>query len=112
VAGLNAYQPLALMGYPSMLVLLAAEARAGRLRILPRRITTTSEPLLPEVRQALTEAFCAPVANMYGTSEAGPVGVGASTAPASTSATTWSSSSRSTWTAARSRPGCAPTRCT
>ena len=74
VAGLNAYQPLALMGYPSMLALLAAEARAGRLRILPRRITTTSEPLLPEVRQALTESFCAPVANMYGTSEAGPDG--------------------------------------
>jgi phenylacetate-CoA ligase len=76
VAGLNAYQPLALMGYPSMLALLAAEARAGRLRILPRRVTTTSEPLLPEVRRALTEAFCAPVANMYGTSEAGPIGVG------------------------------------
>jgi phenylacetate-CoA ligase len=76
VAGLNAYQPLALMGYPSMLALLAAEARAGRLRILPRRITTTSEPLLPETRRALTEAFCAPVANMYGTSEAGPIGVG------------------------------------
>lgn len=76
VAGLNAYQPLALMGYPSMLALLAVEARAGRLRILPRRITTTSEPLLPEVRQVLTEAFCAPVANMYGISEAGPIGVG------------------------------------
>ena len=76
VTGLNAYQPLSLMGYPSMLALLAAEARAGRLRILPKRITTTSEPLAPEVRQALTEAFCAPVANMYGTSEAGPVGVG------------------------------------
>jgi phenylacetate-coenzyme A ligase PaaK-like adenylate-forming protein len=44
VAGLNAYQPLALMGYPSMLALLAVEARAGRLRILPRRIVTTSEP--------------------------------------------------------------------
>ena len=76
VAGLNAYQPLALMGYPSMLALLAVEARAGRLRILPRRVVTTSEPLLPEVRRALTEAFCAPVANMYGTSEAGPIGVG------------------------------------
>ena len=76
VAGLNAYQPMALMGYPSMLALLAVEARAGRLRILPRRVTATSEPLLPEVRRALTEAFCAPVANMYGTSEAGPVGVG------------------------------------
>jgi phenylacetate-CoA ligase len=76
VAGLNAYQPLVLMGYPSMLALLAAEARADRLRILPRRIITTSEPLLPEVRRALGEAFCVPVANMYGTSEAGPVGVG------------------------------------
>ena len=76
VAGLNDYQPLALMGYPSMLALLAAEARAGRLRILPKRITTTSEPLLPEVRRALTESFCAPVANMYGTSEAGPMGIG------------------------------------
>jgi phenylacetate-coenzyme A ligase PaaK-like adenylate-forming protein len=76
VAGLNAYQPLALIGYPSMLALLAAEARAGRLRILPRRITATSEPLLPEVRRALTESFCAPVSNMYGTSEAGPMGIG------------------------------------
>ena len=76
VAGLNAYQPLVLMGYPSMLALLAAEARADRLRILPRRIITTSEPLLPEVRRALGQAFCVPVANMYGTSEAGPVGVG------------------------------------
>jgi phenylacetate-coenzyme A ligase PaaK-like adenylate-forming protein len=76
VAGLNAYQPLTLMGYPSMLALLAVEARAGRLRVLPRRITTTSEPLLPEVRRALTETFWAPVSNMYGTSEAGPIGVG------------------------------------
>jgi len=76
VAGLNAYQPLVLMGYPSMLTLLAVEARAGRLRILPRRVVTTSEPLRPEARRALTETFRAPVANMYGTSEAGPIGVG------------------------------------
>jgi phenylacetate-coenzyme A ligase PaaK-like adenylate-forming protein len=79
VAGLNGYQPLVLMGYPSMLTLLtllAVEARAGRLRILPRRVVTTSEPLRPEARRALTETFRAPVANMYGTSEAGPVGVG------------------------------------
>jgi phenylacetate-CoA ligase len=55
----------------------------------PRRIITTSEPLLPEVRRAVGEAFCAPVANMYGTSEAGPVGVGCFRGPASTSATTW-----------------------
>jgi len=112
VAGLNAYQPTALMGYPSMLVLLAAEARAGRLRSLPRRITSTSEPLRPEARRSLAEAFRAPVANMYGTSEAGPVGSAASAAPASTSATTWSSSSRSTRPAGRSRPASARTRST
>jgi phenylacetate-CoA ligase len=76
VAGLNAYRPLVLMGYPSMLTLLAVEARAGRLRILPRRVVTTSEPLRPEARRALTQTFRAPVANMYGTSEAGPIGVG------------------------------------
>jgi phenylacetate-CoA ligase len=76
VAGLNAYQPVALMGYPSMLALLAVEAQAGRLRILPKRITCTSEPLLPEVRRALEEAFHAPVASMYGTSEAGPMAIG------------------------------------
>jgi phenylacetate-CoA ligase len=81
VAGLNDWQPLSIMGYPSMLALLAVEARAGRLRILPRRIITTSEPLLPEVRRALGETFRAPVANMYGTSEAGPVGCGCFRAP-------------------------------
>jgi phenylacetate-coenzyme A ligase PaaK-like adenylate-forming protein len=112
VAGLNAFQPGTLMGYPSMLALLAVEARAGRLRILPRRITTTSEPLLPEVRRALSETFQAPVANMYGTSEAGTIGSAAGAALASTSVTTSSSSSRSTWPATRSRRASAPTRCT
>ena len=112
VAGLNAYQPLTLMGYPSMLALLAVEARAGRLRILPRRVTSTSEPLLPEVRRALTEAFCAPVANMYGTTEAGPVGVGCFRGPGIHLCDDWSSSSRSTWPAAPSRRASAPTGCT
>jgi phenylacetate-CoA ligase len=76
VAGLNDYQPVSLLGYPSAFALLAAEARDGRLRIAPKRIISTSEPLLPEVRRSVEEAFAAPIANMYGTSEAGPVGVG------------------------------------
>jgi phenylacetate-coenzyme A ligase PaaK-like adenylate-forming protein len=112
VTGLNAYQPLALMGYPSMLALLAAEARAGRLRILPRRITTTSEPLLPEVRRALTESFRAPWPTCTGPPRPARWGSAAGAAPASTSATTWSSSSRSTWPAARSGPASAPTSST
>jgi len=76
VAGLNQWQPAMLLGYPTALALLAAEARAGRLRISPRRVIASSEPLLPETRQALERAFGAPVANMYGTSEAGPMAVG------------------------------------
>src|SRR6266508_4768886 len=66
----------ALLGYPSALALLAVEARDGRLRIAPKRVLSTSEPLLPEVRRSVEEAFAAPVANVYGTSEAGPIGVG------------------------------------
>jgi phenylacetate-CoA ligase len=89
VAGLNAYQPTAILGYPSALALLAEEARAGRLRIAPRRFLSAAEPLLPKVRRVVEETFAAPIANMYGTSEAGPVGVGCRRAPASTSATTW-----------------------
>ena len=76
VAGLNDYQPVAILGYPSALALLAEESREGRLRIAPKRLISTSEPLLPEVRRTVEEAFAAPIANMYGTSEAGPVGVG------------------------------------
>jgi phenylacetate-CoA ligase len=76
VAGLNAYQPVMLMGYPSALALLAVEARAGRLRIKPRRVTSTSEPLLLHVRRAVEEAFGVPLANVWGISEAGPMGVG------------------------------------
>ena len=82
VAGLNQWQPAMLLGYPTGLALLAAEARAGRLRISPRRAIASSEPLLPETRQALEQAFGAPVANMYGTSEAGPMAVGAPADPA------------------------------
>jgi phenylacetate-coenzyme A ligase PaaK-like adenylate-forming protein len=76
VDGLNAFRPTTLLGYASALAVLAAEARGGRLRIAPSRVISTSEPLLPEVRQAVEEAFRAPVANVWGTSEAGPMAMG------------------------------------
>ena len=76
VAGLNAYQPTLLIGYPTALAVLADEARRGALRISPLRLASTSEPLRPETRRSLEQEFGAPVANMYGTSEAGPVAVG------------------------------------
>jgi len=71
VAGLNGIAGDGLATYPSMLARLLAEARAGRLRISPRRILTMAEPLLPEIRSEAEARWRAPVANMWGTSEAG-----------------------------------------
>jgi phenylacetate-coenzyme A ligase PaaK-like adenylate-forming protein len=69
VSGLNRAQPAVLMGYPSALAELAAEAGAGRLAITPRLVIGHSEPLLPEVRQVLEAAWRTRVENSYGTSE-------------------------------------------
>jgi phenylacetate-CoA ligase len=75
VAGLNQVKPTYLYGYPSALHQLTHEARAGNLHIAPKRIVTSSEPLLPEIRSALEETWDAPVGNWWGTSEGGPTGV-------------------------------------
>lgn len=76
VTGLNRFQPTMVLGYAAALVILVGEAREGRLRISPRRIISTSEPLLPEMRSSVEETFGAPVANVWGTSEAGPLAAG------------------------------------
>jgi phenylacetate-coenzyme A ligase PaaK-like adenylate-forming protein len=76
VAGLNSVGADNLATYPSMLARLVGEARAGRLQIQPRRILTMAEPLLPETRKAAEETWQAPVANMWGTSEAGVTAIG------------------------------------
>jgi phenylacetate-CoA ligase len=76
VAGLNAVDGDSLATYPSMLSRLVQEARAGRLRIAPRRIMTMAEPLLPATRLAAEETWDARVANMWGTSEAGVTAIG------------------------------------
>jgi phenylacetate-coenzyme A ligase PaaK-like adenylate-forming protein len=69
VGRLNALQPQLLFGYASMLVRLAAEQRAGRLRIRPLAVTPNSEMLLPAQRVALRQAFGAPVVESFGSSE-------------------------------------------
>lgn len=76
VTGLNSVGGDNLATYPSMLGRLIGEARVGRLQIQPRRILTMAEPLLPETRQAAEETWQAPVANMWGTSEAGVTAIG------------------------------------
>ena len=74
VARLNELQPDLLSGYPTMIAPLASQARAGRLRIAPRLITTMSEPLLSEMRSAIEETWQCPVLNYYGSSEGASAG--------------------------------------
>jgi len=69
VAGLNAAQPDALMGYASVVARLAHEALAGRLRIAPAVISATSEPLTAEMRATINAAWHAPLFNGFGTTE-------------------------------------------
>jgi phenylacetate-coenzyme A ligase PaaK-like adenylate-forming protein len=76
VERLNALQPSVLTGYPSVLARLATEQRAGRLRIAPRSVTSSSETLVPEVRAAIAQAFGAPIADQFGSSE-GLIGMSA-----------------------------------
>jgi phenylacetate-CoA ligase len=76
VAGLNEVRGDGLATYPSMLATLVAEARAGRLRIAPCRIVTMAEPLFPEIRAAAEATWNAPIANLWGTSEAGITAMG------------------------------------
>jgi phenylacetate-coenzyme A ligase PaaK-like adenylate-forming protein len=75
VAGLNDARPDVLIAYPSALHVLSFEACAGRLRIAPRQILSCSEPLLPEIRAAVEDAWDVRVGNAWGTSEGGGVGI-------------------------------------
>ena len=69
VAELNGFQPTLLSGYPSVFVLLAAEQRAGRLRIKPVNILCAGELLTPAMREAVTGAFGCPVIEGYAATE-------------------------------------------
>ncbi|HEV3365784.1 MAG TPA: hypothetical protein VG795_16915 [Acidimicrobiia bacterium] len=81
VAGLNEKNPDILFAYPSALLPLADRARSGELRIRPRRILVGAEPLLPEIRAAAEETWAVPVINVYGSSEAGPMGIACGEGP-------------------------------
>jgi phenylacetate-CoA ligase len=66
---LNAMRPPVLFGYPSLLARLAAEQQAGRLRIAPIAMTCTSETCTPELRDAITRAFGAPLVDTFASTE-------------------------------------------
>lgn len=75
VTRLNAYQPDAIAGYSSVLVLLAAEARAGRLLVDLVGLEASGEPINDFDLAAIESAFKAPVFHGYGATETGPMAV-------------------------------------
>jgi phenylacetate-CoA ligase len=76
LAAVAAAQPTHLVGYPSVIGRLARAATAGELRIEPVRVSTNSEPLLDEDRQAIRAAWDAPIHNLWGSTEIGVQAVG------------------------------------
>jgi phenylacetate-CoA ligase len=70
VRELNAFQPVIVGGYPSVLEVLAKEQDAGGLHIHPALINAAGETLTDAVRQHIAIAFQCSVGNYYGSSEA------------------------------------------
>ncbi|MDQ3944497.1 MAG: hypothetical protein M3357_04970 [Actinomycetota bacterium] len=81
VSGLNEMGPDVVLAYPSALLPLAEEARAGRLRMRPRRFLVGAEPLLPEIRSTAEETWGVPVINVYASSEAGGMAISCGQGP-------------------------------
>ncbi|MGE5375902.1 MAG: phenylacetate--CoA ligase family protein [Bacteroidota bacterium] len=74
VRQLNELQPAMFAGYASALGLLAQEQLAGRLKIHPTIVISSAEPLSPENRSLIQQAFGVPPRNNYGCSEGGVMG--------------------------------------
>ncbi len=75
VAALNAYQPDALITYPSVIRRLAEEQQEGRLRISPWQFSSVAETLTQEVRDLARDVWGAQVLNAYGSTEANLIGM-------------------------------------
>jgi putative adenylate-forming enzyme len=69
VRDLNAFDPDALVGYASIMRILADEQSAGRLSIRPRGVMSASEVLTDETRERLHAAFGIAPTNVYGATE-------------------------------------------
>ena len=74
VRQLNELQPAMFSGYASVLGLLAQEQLEGRLNIHPSIVISSAEPLSPENRALIQQAFGVPPRNNYGCSEGGVMG--------------------------------------
>ena len=69
VEALNEFQPSFIATYPSAASLLAAELRAGRLRIAPAALWLGGETLSPAGRAEIAEVFRCRILEEYGASE-------------------------------------------
>ena len=76
IAAVAAAEPTHLVGYATVIGQLARACLVGRLDIRPVRVSTNSEPLLDEDRQAIREAWNVPVHNLWGSTEIGVQAVG------------------------------------
>lgn len=68
--------PTHLVGYASVVGRLARAVSAGQLDVRPVRVSTNSEPLTAEDRDAIDAAWGAPVHNLWGSTEVGVQAVG------------------------------------
>lgn len=68
-AQLQAFAPTVLASYPSAALLLAGEARSGRLRLPLAEVWTGGETLSAGARRSIEAAFGCPLADSYGASE-------------------------------------------
>jgi putative adenylate-forming enzyme len=73
VGRLNQLHPDVLVAYASMIRVLADEQLAGRLRIAPRAVNSSSEVLTTEARAMATRAWHVPVFNVYAATETGGI---------------------------------------
>jgi phenylacetate-coenzyme A ligase PaaK-like adenylate-forming protein len=69
-------RPTHLVGYASVVGRLARAAVAGELEVRPVRVSTNSEPLSEEDREAIDTAWGVPVHNLWGSTEIGVQAVG------------------------------------
>lgn len=76
LAAVAAARPTHLVGYATVVGRLARATLAGDLDIQPVRVSTNSEPLLDEDRQAIRDAWNVQVHNLWGSTEIGVQAVG------------------------------------
>ena len=69
IEGLNKFQPDILVSYGHTLTVLAEKQMEGVLKIHPRQITSSAEPLPPYRREVIEKAFGPIVRNLYSCSE-------------------------------------------